>query len=58
MTEDELRDALRKRDEQQAARDVKKAARLGKLAALMDAGRFREESRRERLAERLQKKCD
>lgn len=41
MTDEELQAAIRKRDAQREARDVKKAARLGTLAAQMDKANFR-----------------
>lgn len=52
MTDEELQAAIRKRDAQQEARDIKKAARLGTLSAQMDKARFREETLRQKLADR------
>jgi hypothetical protein len=52
MTEEELQAAMRERDARQEARDIKKASRLGTLAAQMDKAYFREETLRQKLADR------
>jgi hypothetical protein len=44
---------IKKAEELKAARDLKKAARLGTLSAQQDAARFRENLRLERLRDRL-----
>jgi hypothetical protein len=52
MTGEERQAAIRQRDEKQLERDVKKAARLGTLAAQMDKANFRQETLRQKLADR------
>jgi hypothetical protein len=52
LTEEQLA-YMKKAEERQAARDLKKAARLGVLAAQQEAGAFYERVRLDRLRARL-----